>query len=94
MSNFIQVTDRYALASDSLQWMIQKSKNVKNIDTGEVDKKWISISFFSSFDNAVKHLGQHLLRNAGANTFNELQEAANEITETLKNLPKINKQID
>ena len=80
MSNFIKVSDTYAIASDSRQWMIQKSSKVKDKETGETSIQWVSFSYFGSLSQAVKALGEHMLRTSGSNSYTELVEAASEIS--------------
>ena len=80
MSNFIQVSDKYAVASDSRQWMLQKSAPVKDKDTGETSIQWGSFAYFGSLSQAVKALGEHLHRTSGASSYTELVDSANKIS--------------
>ena len=80
MSNFIKVSDKYAIASDSRQWMVQKSAPVKDKETGETSVQWASFSYHGSLPQAVKALGEHLHRTGGSSTYTELVESANKIS--------------
>ena len=83
MSNFIQVSDKYAIASDSRQWMIKKSQNVTDKETKTVSVEWVSKSFFGNFEQCVVALGQEMLRTSQSNSYAELVEAAKEISALL-----------
>jgi hypothetical protein len=83
MSNFIPVSDKYAIASDSRQWMIKKSQNVTDKETKAVSVEWVSKSFYGNFEQCVVSLGQEMLRNSQANSYAELVAAAKEISALL-----------
>ena len=78
MSNFIKISDKYAIASDSRQWMIQKY-SPRNDDMPD----WASISFHGKLSQAVKALGEHLLRTSGSSSVAELVGAATDISSLL-----------
>jgi hypothetical protein len=84
MSNFIQVSDKYAIASDSRQWMIKKSQNVTDKETRAVSVEWVSKSFYGNFEQCVVSLGQEMLRTSQANSYAELVKAAKEISDLLR----------
>jgi hypothetical protein len=84
MSNFIPVSDKYAIASDSRQWMIKKSQNVTDKETKAVSVEWVSKSFYGNFEQCVVSLGQEMLRNSQANSYAELVAAAKEISDLLR----------
>jgi hypothetical protein len=83
MSNFIQVSDKYAIASDSRQWMIKKSQNVTDKETRAVSVEWVSKSFYGNLDQCIVALGQEMLRTSQSNTYKELVSAAEEISDLL-----------
>lgn len=64
----IPIDGKYRLKSDINQWMIQKSKVVKNPDTGENEIKWESFKYFHDPSNAVNELTQMLIRSSDAAT--------------------------
>ena len=84
MSNFIQITDKLAIASDSIQWMIQKpiETNIKNGDGEVIDKKaaWTGFEFYGSLESCVKGLGDHMLRNSNSRSYGDLVKAASDIS--------------
>ena len=81
MSNFIQVSEKYAIASDDRNWILQKSGVKTDKETGETSVTWSSFSYPGTLEGAVKSLGQHMLRTSGANSYDELVEAAKKISE-------------
>ena len=83
MSNFIQVNNKYAIASDTRQWMVQKSSQAKDKDTGDISTQWNSISFNGTLSQAVKELGEHMLRTGGSSSYTELVQAATDINDLL-----------
>ena len=83
MSNLIQVSDTYAIASDSRQWMVQKTQNHTDPDTKEISSVWVSKTYHGSLEQAVHSLGQLLLRKANATSYGELEEAAKNISTLL-----------
>ena len=83
MSNFIQISEKYAIGSDNRQWMVLKSKKVTDKETKKVSMQWDSKSFHGNLDQAIYELGQLLLRTAGAKNSEELQAAAKEISAML-----------
>jgi hypothetical protein len=84
MSNFIQVSDKYAIASDSRQWMIKKSQNVTDKETKAVSVEWVSKSFYGNFEQCVVSLGQEMLRTSQSNSYAELVAASKEISDLLR----------
>ena len=78
MSNFIKISNKYAIASDARQWMVQKYSPRKD------DKPdWQSISFHGKLSQAVKSLGEHLLMTSGSSSVTELVGAATDISRML-----------
>ena len=84
MSNFMQVSDKYAIASDSRQWIIKKSQNVTDKETKAVSVEWVSKSFYGNFEQCVVSLGQEMLRTSSSNSYAELVAAAKEISDLLR----------
>ena len=60
LSNFIPVNEKYALSSDTYQWIINRwqppSKN------GRHPGKWVGVSFHAELDQAATSLGRRMLR--------------------------------
>jgi len=83
MSNFLKVSDKYAIASEKRQWMVQKSRVCTDKETKEVSTEWSSISFHSDLNQAVKELGQLMLRTSDATSCHELTESAQRISKLL-----------
>jgi hypothetical protein len=83
MSNFIPVSDKYAIASDSRQWMIKKSHTVTDKETKAVSVEWVSKTFYGNFGQCVHSLGQEMLRTSECNNYSELVEAAEVISKLL-----------
>ena len=83
MGNFIKVSDKYAVASDSLQWMVKKSFKRKDKETGVVSIVWRPILFFSDLSRCVKGLGSLMLRETDTNNYTDLVKAASDISDLL-----------
>ena len=58
----IPINDQYRIASDSRQWMIQKSR------TRNGETVWQPKSYFGTIDSAVKELGELMVRTSDAQT--------------------------
>ena len=82
MSNFIQVTEIYAIASTNRQWMVLKRKGDGTKKEGH-HIEWNSQFPDGTLDQAVYQLGQLLLRTSGSKNSEELQAAAKEISTLL-----------
>lgn len=52
----IRINDDWRIASDPLQWIIQKRRTVKG------QEKWDSLAFFGDLDRAVLHLARRRVR--------------------------------
>ena len=64
----IPIDEKYRLKSDTNQWMIQKSKQVKDKETGELVTKWDGCKYFSNPSNMVSALAQMMIRESEAQT--------------------------
>ena len=73
----IPINERYRLASDDYQWIIQRRRNRK----GEED--WESRFYFGTLKAAVKDLGELMVRQSQANTLVDGLEAVENIATTL-----------
>ena len=58
----IPINDLYRICSDEYQWIIQKKRNRK----GKED--WASRHYYSTFDSAVRSLGELMVRQSKADT--------------------------
>ncbi len=74
MGNFIQITDKLAIASDSKQWKLQELVERKGVPQFE------SFAYFPTLERCVTGLGQYMLRDSHAKTYTELVHAASEIS--------------
>ena len=52
----IRINQDWRIASDPLQWIVQKRRTVKGQD------KWDSLAFFGKLDGAVLHLARRRMR--------------------------------
>ncbi len=52
----IRINRDWRIASDPLQWAVQKRRTVKGSD------KWDTVAFFGSLDGAVLHLARRRVR--------------------------------
>jgi len=84
----IPINDNYRIASDSLQWMIQKPRNRK----GEV--VWESCSFYPAFKMTVVSLGERMVRESDAAGIVEGMEAVENVCTMLSRLiPEIQVEV-
>lgn len=68
---FIQITDDYAIAADSVCWMIKERRKIKG------EERWESIRWYGSLHSATKGAGELLIRTSGAQTLPDLLAAVN-----------------
>ena len=71
------INKQYRIASDSNQWILQKSRTRK----GALD--WESIRFHIDFDDLIKDLGKRMVRESDATTLAEALVAIENVTTTL-----------
>jgi hypothetical protein len=76
----IPIDGKYRLKSDVNQWMLQRSKIVKNPDTGEKEIEWQSFKYFHDPSNAVNALVQMLIRSSDAATLVDALDDAKNVT--------------
>ena len=69
----LPIDDEYRIKGGKHSWSIQKAKVKKSETT------WESISWFTSFEHTVNHLGQLMVRTSDAKT---LADALKEIEKT------------
>ena len=58
----IPVNEQYRIASDSLQWIVQKAR------TRNGKKDWAPKLFYPTFESALKGLGELMVRRSDAET--------------------------
>ena len=80
MSNFIIVTEKYALGSDSNQWKIFR----KITPTKKNPKGWESFNYYATIGGAVKGLADRLIRESDESSVLGLSRAATDITNMLR----------
>ena len=73
----IQINDQYRISSDSHQWIIQQRRTRKGVDG------WKSISYHTTIDAVVKHLGQRMVRESDVTTLVDALVAIENVTTTL-----------
>ena len=71
--NFIQLTDKLAIRSDSMQWMLCKAKTID----GEAG--WEAFAFQGTLAAIVRTTYSYMLRTGHAQNADELLALANEI---------------
>ena len=76
---FIQIDDKYALASDSGQWMIQRKKKPTITSQGE----WESFLFHNTFKSAIESLARRKIRLSGAQNLEDAIKDAQKVGEEL-----------
>ena len=73
----IPINDRYRIASDPRQWMIQEPR------TRNGGTEWESRYYFGTLESAVMELGELMVRRSDAETLADALLAVNEIATTL-----------
>lgn len=58
----IPVNEQYRIASDSLQWIVQKAR------TRNGKKDWESKFFYPTFESALRGIGELMVRRSDAQT--------------------------
>ena len=80
MGNFIEISDKYAISSDSNQWTLQKKvKPSKSNPEG-----WVSFNYYSTLDTAAKGLADRMIRESNETSVNGLSRAATDIVNMLR----------
>ena len=87
--NTIQITDKYWITSNERSWMISEYLGTQvNGKTGKEHEHWKHFTYHPTFDQAVKSLGQRLLREASASDISGLRAVAVDIKELMENASK------
>ena len=73
----IPINERYRIASDARQWMIQQAR------TRNGHKSWQSKWFFPTFESALRELGQLMVRTSDADTLADALEEVDKVATTL-----------
>jgi hypothetical protein len=81
----IKLTEKFALSSDSHQWMIRERTRPMNKKTKKREEKWSAWGCYCATpEQTIKHFAEYLLRTGDATTPAELIELAESITRTMK----------
>ena len=78
---FIQIDDKYALASDSNQWKIQIKR--KPHPSSIVKSEWMALSFHHTFKSAIENLARRKIRLSGAQNLEDAIKDAQKVGEEL-----------
>ena len=73
---FIELTDRWALATDEQNWIV---KHYEEPCTSYPEGRWRNKYFYSDFDGAIKKLATVKIRLKEASTMKEAIKAAQEV---------------
>ena len=73
----IPINERYRIASDSRQWMIQESRT----RNGAIE--WQSKYYFGTIESAVKELGELMVRTSDAQTLTDALDDVEKANTTL-----------
>ena len=77
----LPIDDEYRIKGDKHSWAIQKGR----IKKGEIT--WESVSWFTSLESTVNHLGQLMVRTSDAQTLGDalivVEEIATKLTQAL-----------
>lgn len=76
------IGEKYKIESDSLNITLYKAVNVKK--TGGI--RWQPIAYFSSFENALKHLVDLEVMEIGLKDFRVVVEKQKELYQLIRNL--------
>lgn len=75
----IPVNSTYRIAADSHSWMIQKSGNRKNKDTGEMETVWTAIRWYNTLNKAAHGLMELAVRTSDAQGVHEVMEVYKDV---------------
>ena len=78
---FIQIDDKYALATDSSQWKIQIKREPH--PSSIVKSEWVALSFHHTFKSAIESLARRKIR---------LSDAQN-LEDAIKDVQKIGEEL-
>ena len=76
---FIQIDDKYALATDNSCWMIQRKKKPNPASPSE----WESFLFYNTFKSAIESLARRKIRLSGAQNLEDAIKDAQKVGEEL-----------
>ena len=86
----IQITDKYAIHSDTYSWTIHEKKNNKKLEKGY---GWYPLFYYSSIEGAVNGLYKLMLRRSEATTLSEAlldgEKAIQALTDGLRHKFKV-----
>ena len=73
----LPIDDKYRIMGDKHSWAIQKGR----LKEGEIT--WESVSWFTSFESTVNHLGQLMVRTSDTKTLGDALKEIEKITTKL-----------
>ena len=73
----IPIDQQYRIATDPYQWIVQKKR------TRNGKEEWQSQTYHSTFESAVRELGERMVRESKANTLVDALADLEKITTTL-----------
>ena len=77
----LPISETYRIASDTSQWIIQKSRERRR--NGVLVTDWEPQSFYPTFEGAVEELGQRMVRESNAVGFAEALVAVENVVTTM-----------
>ena len=84
---YLQINDKYRIAGDKRQWMIQTEKMMTDKKTKVKALRWVSESYFTTLESAVNELAARQLRTCAATNvleaLGELRVITKELTDAL-----------
>ena len=92
MKTWIPINDDYAVTANEYGWVLKRRQRHK--ETGEPTDWDGRTSYFTNFDALVKSLGHEMLSRSGAQSIDELVEAAAKISSFLTLKLKSSMEVD
>ena len=68
----INLTENRRISSDSHQFTLEKLRQLKNRETGEIEDKWVAYSYYGTLKAALKRVPTQLLKESSANGITEV----------------------
>lgn len=83
---FIQIDNTYAIASDQHSWSIKKIRVRKDKTSKEPIEIWEAIRWYATYEQAVRGLGQLMVRTSEAQTLTDALADVEKVMTTLSQL--------
>lgn len=80
----LPINDELRIATDTYSWTIQECR--KRTRKGEEFEEWSTFKWFSTFEQAIKAVGDHLIRSAESEGFKEATEEVSRVARQLSAL--------